>query len=111
MSLALLAGLSWYIFSDEGFSFALRIAVSVLVIACPCAMGLATPTSIMAGTGRGAQLGVLIKSGRALQRAGELTAIVFDKTGTLTVGKPALAGIWTPDGHFRLIIRHFSYVM
>jgi len=98
MSLALLAGLSWYIFSDEGFSFALRIAVSVLVIACPCAMGLATPTSIMAGTGRGAQLGVLIKSGRALQRAGELTAIVFDKTGTLTVGKPALAGIWTPDG-------------
>jgi Cu+-exporting ATPase len=64
-------------------------------------MGLATPTSIMVGTGRGAQLGVLIKSGRALQRAGELDTLVFDKTGTLTVGKPVLAEVWTaPDSGF-----------
>jgi Cu+-exporting ATPase len=94
MALALASGLAWYFFSDEPFVFALRIAISVLVIACPCAMGLAVPTSIMVGTGRGAQLGVLIKSGRALQRAGELDTLVFDKTGTLTVGKPVLAEVW-----------------
>ena len=94
MVLALVSGLAWHFFSDEPFVFALRIAISVLVIACPCAMGLATPTSIMVGTGRGAQLGVLIKSGRALQRAGELGTLVFDKTGTLTVGKPVLTEIW-----------------
>lgn len=98
MALALVAGLSWYFLSDEPFTFALRIAISVLVIACPCAMGLATPTSIMVGTGRGAQLGVLIKSGRALQRAGELDTLVFDKTGTLTVGKPELGEVWTAPG-------------
>ncbi|MDY0308120.1 MAG: copper-translocating P-type ATPase, partial [Desulfovibrionaceae bacterium] len=94
MVLAVVSGLAWYFFSDEPFVFALRTAISVLVIACPCAMGLATPTSIMVGTGRGAQLGVLIKSGRALQRAGELGTLVFDKTGTLTVGKPVLAEVW-----------------
>jgi Cu+-exporting ATPase len=98
MALALVSGLSWHFLSDEPFVFALRIAISVLVIACPCAMGLATPTSIMVGTGRGAQLGVLIKSGRALQRAGELDTLVFDKTGTLTVGKPVLAEVWTARG-------------
>ena len=98
MALALASGLAWYLFSDEPFVFALRTAISVLVIACPCAMGLATPTSIMVGTGRGAQLGVLIKSGRALQRAGELDTLVFDKTGTLTVGKPVLAEVWTAPG-------------
>jgi Cu+-exporting ATPase len=101
MALALASGLAWYLLSDEPFVFALRIAISVLVIACPCAMGLATPTSIMVGTGRGAQLGVLIKSGRALQRAGELGTLVFDKTGTLTIGKPVLAEVWTdPDAGF-----------
>lgn len=98
MVLAVLSGLAWHLLSDEPFVFALRIAISVLVIACPCAMGLATPTSIMVGTGRGAQLGVLIKSGRALQRAGELGTLVFDKTGTLTVGKPVLAEVWLAPG-------------
>ncbi len=101
MALALVSGLAWHLFSDEPFVFALRIAISVLVIACPCAMGLATPTSIMVGTGRGAQLGVLIKSGRALQKAGELDTLVFDKTGTLTVGRPVLAEVWTaPESGF-----------
>ncbi len=94
MALAVATGLGWYLLGGESFVFALRSTIAVLVIACPCAMGLATPTSIMVGTGRGAQLGVLIKSGRALQRAGELTTLVFDKTGTLTVGKPALTGVW-----------------
>lgn len=93
MSIALAAGLAWY-FSGADFAFSLRIFVAVMVIACPCAMGLATPVSIMVGTGRGAQLGVLIKSGRALQEAGNLDTIVFDKTGTLTRGRPELVE-WT----------------
>lgn len=97
MALAIASGLAWYLSGAESFVFALRTAISVLVIACPCAMGLATPTSIMVGTGRGAQLGVLIKSGRALQRAGELSTVVFDKTGTLTVGKPALSEVWVNE--------------
>lgn len=90
MSIALLAALLWYFAGGADFSFALRIFVAVMVIACPCAMGLATPTSIMVGTGRGAQLGVLIKSGEALEKAQKIEAVVFDKTGTLTYGKPAL---------------------
>ncbi|XPV76260.1 MAG: heavy metal translocating P-type ATPase [Desulfovibrio sp.] len=89
MAIAILSGSIWYI-SGADFSFALRIFVAVMVIACPCAMGLATPVSIMVGTGRGAQLGVLIKSGEALQRAAAIDTVVFDKTGTLTHGKPAL---------------------
>ncbi|MGJ3523846.1 heavy metal translocating P-type ATPase [Nitratidesulfovibrio sp. D1] len=92
MALAVLAGVAWYASGSE-FTFALRIFVAVMVIACPCAMGLATPTSIMVGTGRGAQLGVLIKSGEALEQAGRLTALVFDKTGTLTVGSPRLTDV------------------
>ncbi|BFR48995.1 heavy metal translocating P-type ATPase [Nitratidesulfovibrio sp. HK-II] len=92
MALAVLAGVAWYAAGSE-FTFALRIFVAVMVIACPCAMGLATPTSIMVGTGRGAQLGVLIKSGEALEQAGRLTALVFDKTGTLTVGSPSLTDV------------------
>ena len=90
MVIATLSGLAWYFVGDAGFPFALRIFIAVLVIACPCAMGLATPTSIMVGTGRGAQLGVLIKSGEALEMAQGVNALVFDKTGTLTYGKPKL---------------------
>jgi len=90
MVLATLSGLAWYFIGGAPFPFALRIFIAVLVIACPCAMGLATPTSIMVGTGRGAQLGVLIKSGEALEMAQGINALVFDKTGTLTYGKPQL---------------------
>jgi Cu+-exporting ATPase len=90
MVIATLSGLAWYFIGDASFPFALRIFIAVLVIACPCAMGLATPTSIMVGTGRGAQLGVLIKSGEALEMAQGVNALVFDKTGTLTYGKPRL---------------------
>ncbi len=102
MILALLAGSGWLI-SGADFSFALRIFVSVMVIACPCAMGLATPTSIMVGTGRGAQLGCLIKSGAALEAAARLDVMVMDKTGTLTLGKPHLtdiAALPSADGRF-----------
>ncbi len=92
MILAVGAALAW-LAAGADFPFCLRIFVSVMVIACPCAMGLATPTSIMVGTGRGAALGVLIKSGQALETARKVTAVVFDKTGTLTLGKPVLTDV------------------
>ncbi|HSR35895.1 MAG TPA: copper-translocating P-type ATPase [Desulfurivibrionaceae bacterium] len=91
--LAIVAGLAWYFVGHAEFTFALRIFIAVLVIACPCAMGLATPTSIMVGTGRGAQLGVLVKSGEALEMAQKVDAVVFDKTGTLTYGRPELTDL------------------
>ena len=74
------------------------ITIAVLVIACPCAMGLAVPTSLMVGMGRGAQLGVLIKSGEALQAAERVRAVVFDKTGTLTRGRPGLSAVHPAAG-------------
>jgi Cu+-exporting ATPase len=97
MLIALAAGLAWYFLGHEPFTFSLRIFVAVMVIACPCAMGLATPISIMVGTGRGAQLGVLIKSGEALQMAEKIQTIVFDKTGTLTMGEPSVTDIRLVD--------------
>lgn len=93
IALAIVAGLAWYFIGHAEFTFALRIFIAVLVIACPCAMGLATPTSIMVGTGRGAQLGVLVKSGEALEMAQKVDAVIFDKTGTLTYGRPELTDL------------------
>ncbi len=88
MALSVLTFCAWAIFSDEPISLAVKAMISVLVIACPCAMGLATPTSIMVATARGAQLGVLIKNAVALEMAGKVDVIAFDKTGTLTLGQP-----------------------
>jgi P-type Cu+ transporter len=93
MILAVCTGLSWYFFGNVDFTLALRFFIAVLVIACPCAMGLATPTSIMVGTGRGAQLGVLIKTGEALEMAEKIQAVLFDKTGTLTYGRPEVTDV------------------
>ncbi|PVX26903.1 MAG: copper-translocating P-type ATPase [Candidatus Bathyarchaeum sp.] len=84
--------LTWYLLG-EGFIFALTVFIAVLIIACPCAMGLATPTAIMVGVGKGAENGVLIKSSEALETAHKLEAIVFDKTGTLTKGEPEVTDI------------------
>ena len=91
--LAIATGLVWYFVGDAPFTASLRYFIAVLVIACPCAMGLATPTSIMVGTGRGAQLGVLVKNGAALETAAKVDTVIFDKTGTLTVGRPAVTDI------------------
>jgi Cu+-exporting ATPase len=97
MCIAVLTGLTWYYIGGVDFSTSLRFFIAVMVIACPCAMGLATPTSIMVGTGRGAQLGVLVKSGEALELAEKTEVVVFDKTGTLTHGKPKLTDIKLTD--------------
>lgn len=92
--LSIVSGGLWLI-SGESFAFSLKIFISVLVIACPCALGLATPTAIMVGTGKGAENGVLIKSGEALENTLKLDTVVFDKTGTLTEGKPIVTNLIT----------------
>ena len=89
----------WFVFGPApALPFALVAGVSVLIIACPCAMGLATPTSIMVGTGRAAELGVLFRQGDALQALQGVSVVAFDKTGTLTEGRPVLTDITALDG-------------
>ncbi len=97
IAIAAVTFIVWYFAAGDGsFVRALAASVAVLIIACPCAMGLAVPTAVMVATGKGAQLGVLIKGGAALERASQLTMVALDKTGTITAGKPAVTDVAVP---------------
>jgi len=93
LTIALISFVVWYLIVGSSLLFSLTTLIAVLVIACPCALGLATPTAVTVGIGRGAELGVLIKNGEVLETAGKINTVVFDKTGTLTEGKPQVVNV------------------
>lgn len=98
LAVAILAFVYWFFFAQETLLIALSSFIAVIVVACPCALGLATPTAVTVGIGRAASLGILIRNGEVLERAGKLKAVAMDKTGTLTVGSPAVSGVASAPG-------------
>lgn len=102
ISVAVISAIVWLLLG-AGVEFSLSTGIAVLVISCPCALGLATPTAIMTGTGRGAQMGVLIKSAEALEAAGKINTVVLDKTGTITMGRPQVTDVIAVDSKDKLI--------
>lgn len=105
LAIALLAFGVWYLIAGSSLLFALTTLIAVLVIACPCALGLATPTAVTVGVGRGAELGILIKNGEALEILPRVDTVVFDKTGTLTYGQPRVVGIVAYDGDENAVLQ------
>ena len=104
LAIAVVSFLVWYILLGSTLLFSLTALISILVIACPCALGLATPTAVTVGIGRGAELGILIKNGEALEVSEKITTMVFDKTGTLTKGKPEVTDIIGIDVEDKLVL-------
>ncbi len=105
LAVALLTFFSWYFFAGSSLQFALTTTIAVLVIACPCALGLASPTAVTVGIGRGAELGILIKNGGVLEKSKSINTVVFDKTGTLTNGKLTVAAVKTVRGRDNELLR------
>ncbi len=108
LSIAILTFIIWYWILGSGFLFALTCLISVLVIACPCALGLATPTAVTVALGRGAELGILIKDGQALEIMNRITTVILDKTGTLTRGEPWITGVETLEGDEMSLIQKLA---
>jgi Cu+-exporting ATPase len=106
----ILASLYWYLFWGVGVNTAILIFVSVLIIACPCALGIATPAALLVSSGRAAKAGILIKSGESLQRASKVTAVVLDKTGTLTKGTPEVTDIVAAAGYDRMEVLRLAAI-
>lgn len=112
IGVAILSFIAWIFFMPaEGISHGMMAAVSVLIIACPCALGLATPMSIMVGVGRGARRGILIKNAEALERLEHVNTIFFDKTGTLTVGHPTVTEVITMDTQDKQVLLSYAYAL
>jgi len=105
LTIAILSFILWYYVFDQSLIFSFTALISVLVVACPCALGLATPTAITVGIGRAAELGILIKNSDALQTAERISTIMFDKTGTLTTGKPAVVDLITYDNSKETVLK------